>query len=103
MIKSTVSFALARFVFISCVSLAVIITSLVSTHVVELINTEYEKIAKGEINALNNSHRLFLNHHLILLKEQSEESLFVQGIMQPKRNIGTVSYTHLTLPTNREV
>jgi signal transduction histidine kinase len=90
MIKSTVSFALARFVFISCVSLAVIITSLVSTHVVELINTEYEKIAKGEINALNNSHRLFLNHHLILLKEQSEESLFVQGIMQPKRNIGKI-------------
>lgn len=90
MIKSTVSFALARFVFISCVSLAVIITSLMSTHVVELINTEYEKIAKGEINALNNSHRLFLNHHLILLKEQSEESLFVQGIMQPKRNIGKI-------------
>ncbi len=90
MIKSTVSFALARFVFISCVSLAVIITSLVSTHVVELINTEYEKIAKGEINALNNSYRLFLNHHLILLKEQSQESLFVQGIMQPKRNIGKI-------------
>ncbi len=90
MIKTTVSFALARFVFISCVGLAVIITSLVSTHVVDLVNTEYEKIAKGEINALNNSYRLFLNHHLILLKEQSQESLFVQGIMQPKSNIGKI-------------
>jgi signal transduction histidine kinase len=33
---------------------------------------------------------VFLNHHLILLKEQSQESLFVQGIMQPKRNIGKI-------------
>ncbi len=90
MIKTTVSFALARFVFISCVALAVIITSLVSTHVIALINTEYEKIAKGEVHALNNSYRLFLDHHLILLKEQSQESLFVQGIMQPKRNIGKI-------------
>lgn len=90
MIKTTVSFALARFVFISCVALAVIITSLVSTHVIDLINTEYEKIAKGEVHALNNSYRLFLDHHLILLKEQSQESLFVQGIMQPKRNIGKI-------------
>lgn len=90
MIKTTVSFALARFVFISCVGLAVIITSLVSTHVVDLVNTEYEKIAKGEISALNSSYRVFLNHHLILLKEQSQESLFVQGIMQPKRNIGKI-------------
>ena len=90
MIKTTVSFALARFVFISCVGLAVIITSLVSTHVVDLVNSEYEKIAKGEITALNSSYRVFLNHHLILLKEQSQESLFVQGIMQPKRNIGKI-------------
>jgi signal transduction histidine kinase len=90
MIKTTVSFALARFVFVSCVGLAVIITSLVSTHVVDLVNTEYEKIAKGEISALNSSYRVFLNHHLILLKEQSQESLFVQGIMQPKRNIGKI-------------
>jgi len=90
MIKTTVSFALARFVFISCAALAVIITSLVSTHVIDLINTEYEKIAKGEVHALNNSYRLFLDHHLTLLKEQSQESLFVQAIMQPKRNIGKI-------------
>ncbi len=90
MIKTTVSFALARFVFISCVGLAVIITSLVSNHVVDLVNTEYEKIAKREINTLNNSYRVFINHHMILLKEQSQESLFVQGIMQPKRNIGKI-------------
>jgi len=72
MIKTTVSFALARFVFISCVGLAVIITSLVNNHVVELVNTEYEKIAKREINTLNNNYRVLINHHLILLKDQSQ-------------------------------
>ncbi|WP_019026212.1 sensor histidine kinase [Colwellia piezophila] len=90
MIKTTVSFALARFVFISCVGLAVIITSLVSNHVVDLVNTEYEKIAKREINTLNNNYRVLINHHLILLEEQSQASLFVQALMQPKSNLGKI-------------
>lgn len=90
MIKTTVSFALARFVFISCVGLAVIITSLVNNHVVELVNTEYEKIAKREINTLNNNYRVLINHHLILLKDQSQASLFVQALMQPKSNLGKI-------------
>ncbi len=88
MLKTTVSFALARYVFISCVGLAVIITSLVNSHVVELVNTEYEKIANREINSLNNSYRAFISNHLILLKEQSQASLFVQALMQPTNNFG---------------
>ena len=88
MLKTTVSFALARYVFISCVGLAVIITSLVNSHVVELVNTEYEKIANREINSLNNSYRAFISNHIILLKEQSQASLFVQALMQPTNNFG---------------
>ena len=90
MIKTTVSFALARFVFISCVGLAVIITSLVNNHVVGLVNSEYEKIAKREINTINNNYRVLINHHLILLKEQSQASLFVQALMQPTSNLGKI-------------
>lgn len=90
MIKTTVSFALARFVFISCLGLALIITSLVNNHVVELVNTEYEKIAKREINSLNNNYRVFITNHQILLKEQSQEGLFVQALMQPSSNIGKI-------------
>ncbi len=90
MIKTTVSFALARFVFISCVGLAVIITGLVNNHVVELVNTEYEKIAKREINTLNNNYRVLINHHFILLKEQSQGAVFVQALMQPQRNLGKI-------------
>jgi len=90
MIKTTVSFALARFVFISCVGLAVIITGLVNNHVVELVNTEYEKLAKREINTLNNNYRVLINHHFILLKEQSQGAIFVQALMQPKRNLGKI-------------
>ncbi len=87
MLNTTVSFALARYVFISCVGLAVIITSLVNNHVVELVNTEYEKIASREINSLNNSYRAFIGNHLILLKEQSQAPLFVQALMQPSKNL----------------
>ncbi len=88
MLTTTVSFALARYVFISCVGLAVIITSLVNSHVVELVNTEYEKIANREINSLNNGYRAFINNHLILLKEQSQAPLFVQALMQSTDNLG---------------
>jgi len=86
--KTTVSFALARFVFISCLGLAAIITSLVSNHVVDLVNTEYEKIATREINTLNNSYRVFITNHMILLKEQAGGALFVQALMQPQNNLG---------------
>ena len=88
MIKTTVSFALARYVFISCLALAVIITSFVSNHVVDLVNTEYEKIASREINTLNNNYRIFISNHMTLLKEQAAESLFVQALMQPQSNKG---------------
>ena len=90
MIKTTVSFALARFVFISCLGVALIITSLVNKHVVDLVNTEYEKIANREINSLNNSYRVFITNHQILLKEQSRKGLFVQALMQPGENIGKI-------------
>jgi len=88
MIKTTVSFALARFVFISCLGLAGIITSVVSNHVVDLVNTEYEKIATREINTLNNNYRVFITNHMILLKEQAGGALFVQALMQPQNNLG---------------
>ncbi len=90
MIKTTVSFALARFVFISCLGLAVIITSLVSNHVVDLVNTEYEKIATREINTLNNNYRVFMSNHMTLLKEQASGAVFIQALMQPQNNRGKI-------------
>lgn len=90
MTKTTVSFALARFVFISCLALAVIITSLVVYHVVESVNTEYEKIASREINTLSNNYRVFIKHHSILLKGQADAPPFVQALMQPKSNLGKI-------------
>jgi len=90
MIKTTVSFALARYVFISCLGLAAIITSLVSNHVVDLVNTEYEKIATREINTLNNHYRVFIRNHMILLKEQARGAVFVQALMQPQNNLGKI-------------
>jgi len=88
--KTTVSFALARFVFISCVALAIVITILVVNNVVDTVNSEYEKIEKREINTLNNNYQVFIEHHTILLKEQANAPLFVQALMQPVSNLGKI-------------
>ncbi len=88
--KITVSFALARFVFISCFAMASIITTLVVNHVVDSVNKEYEKIATREINGLSNNYKVFINHHLILLSDQSNTPLFIQTLMQPDANVGKI-------------
>ncbi len=88
--KITISFALARFVFISCVSLAGLITTLVVIHVVDSVNNEYEKMATREIGSLNGHYQIFIEQHLVLLKDQSSTPLFVQSLMQPKNNLGKI-------------
>lgn len=88
--KTSISFALARFVFISCVMLATIITTLVVNNVVDSVNSEYEKIETREINTLNNNYQVFIKNHLILVQEQAAAPLFIQSLMQPKNNLGKI-------------
>jgi len=86
--KISISFALARFVFLSCFALALISTVLVINYVVDSAQNQQEQLIKREITTITNGYRLFLQHRLTLLAEQSNNPIMVQSLMQPKANIG---------------
>jgi len=88
--KNSISFVLARFVFISYLGLAIITSILVINYVVNSTNKEYEKIVNREITTISNNYRVFLKQHLVLLTEQASNPLFVQSLMQPEESLGIV-------------
>jgi signal transduction histidine kinase len=86
--KTSVSFALARFVFFSCSALALISTVLIINYVVDSAQHQQEQLIKRETTAISNGYRLFLKHRLTLLADQAKTPLMVQALMQPEANIG---------------
>ncbi len=88
--KTSISFALARFVFISCLSLALITTVLVVNYVVNSANKEHDKVVSREIAIINSNYKIFIDHHLTLLSEQANNPIFIQTLMQPRENLGKV-------------
>ncbi|NQZ81889.1 MAG: two-component sensor histidine kinase [Colwellia sp.] len=88
--KTSISFALARFVFISYLSLAVITSILVINYVLNSTNKEYDKIINREISTITNNYKIFIEQHLILLAEQANTPLYIQALMQPDANLGKV-------------
>jgi len=88
--KTSISFALARFVFISYLSLAVITSILVINYVLTSTNNEYDKIVKREISTITNNYKIFIKQHLTLLAEQANNPIYIQTLMQPDENLGKV-------------
>jgi len=88
--KHSISFALARFVFISYLGLALMTSLLVINYVLNSTNKEYDKVVNREISTISHHYKLFLRQHLILLTEQAENPIFIQSLMQPEVNIGKV-------------
>jgi len=89
-VKKSISFALARFVFISYLGLAIITSILVINYVLNSTNKEYDKVVNREISTISHNYKIFLERHLILLFEQANNPLFVQSLMQPEVNLGKV-------------
>jgi len=88
--KTSISFALARFVFVSYLSLAMITSILVINYVLTSTNKEYDKIINREISVITNNYKIFIEQHLILLAEQASNPLYIQALMQPDANLGKV-------------
>jgi len=86
--KISISFALARFVFLSCFALALISTVLVINYVVDSAQKQQEQLIKREITTITNGYQLFLQHRLTLLAEQANNPMMIQSLMQPEANIG---------------
>ena len=85
--KVSISFALARFVFLSCFALALISTMLVINYVVDSAQQEQDQLIKRETTTITNGYRLFLKHRLTLLAEQANYPITTQALMQPEANI----------------
>jgi len=88
--RTSVSFALARFVFLSCLGLALITFALVVNYVISSAQKEQEKLIKREITSISNNYKVFLEHRLTLLTEQSVKPLIIQTLMQPESNKGKI-------------
>ncbi len=88
--KTSISFALARFVFFSCIVLSTITTLLVANYVVNSVNKENDKVIKREIYTISNDYKIFLDQNLILLTEQANNPLIIQTLMQPESNSGKI-------------
>ena len=86
--KISFSFALARFVFLSCFVLALISTVLVINYVVDSAQGQQEQLIKRETTAITNGYRLFLKHRLTLLTDQANNPIMVQALMQPEASLG---------------
>jgi len=84
----SISFALARFVFISCFALALISTFFVISYVVDSAQQQQNQLIKREISVITNGYRLFLKHRLTLLAEQANNPIMIQALMQPEASIG---------------
>jgi len=86
--KISSSFALARFVFLSCAALALISTFLIINYVVDSAQRQQEDLIKRETTAITNGYRLFLKHRLTLLADQAKNPIMLQALMQPEANLG---------------
>ena len=86
----SISYALARFVFLSCLTLALFTSMLVVTHVVSSFTRQQDKVINREIASISNNFQLFLSHRQTLLSEQARAPIMVQALMQPESNIGKI-------------
>ncbi len=86
----SISFALARFVFLSCFALGVISTALVINYVIDSAENDRNQLIRRETTSISNSYQLFLDHRLTLLSEHSRYPIIIQALMQPSGNVGKV-------------
>ncbi len=88
--KINISYALARFVFISLVTLGLLSTVLVVNRVVDSMERQQEQLVDGEANAISDTLLLFLNQHLAVLQDQASAPVIIQTLMQPEENRGII-------------
>jgi len=88
--KINISYALARFVFISLVILGLLSTVLVINRVIDSMNRQQQLLVEGETNAISDNFLLFLNQHLAVLQDQASGPVIIQTLMQPEENSGII-------------
>ncbi|NRA59880.1 MAG: hypothetical protein HRU25_03005 [Psychrobium sp.] len=82
--KTSISFALARFVFISYLALAIVTIVIVVNQVVNSINAQQEQLFEREMATIAGNYRQFLENRLIILQQQSLYPIVIHSLMQQK-------------------
>jgi len=88
--KINISYALARFVFISLLMLGLLSTVLVVNRVIDSMQRQQEQLVDGETTAISDTFQLFLNQHVAVLKDQASAPVIIQSLMQPAENSGII-------------
>lgn len=84
--KTSISFAMAKFIFVSYLALALVTTFIVVNQAVNSVNEQQQAFIALEMQTINDNYRLFLNNHLTILSEQSQQPIIVQALMQNNDN-----------------
>lgn len=84
--KISISFAMARFIFVSYLALALLTSFIVVSQAVKSVDQQQQTFVKLETDTISKSYRQFLTNHQMILKEQSEHPLIIQSMMQSDVN-----------------
>ncbi len=95
--KISISFAMARFIFVSYLALALFTSFIVVSQAVKSVDQQQQTFVKLETDTIGKSYRQFLTNHQMILKEQSEHPLIIQSMMQSDVNRLKIAeyFTHL--------
>lgn len=84
--KISISFAMARFIFVSYLALALLTSFIVVSQAVKSVDQQQQTFVKLETDTISKSYRQFLTNHQMILREQSEHPLIIQSMMQSDVN-----------------
>ncbi|MGB1299169.1 MAG: hypothetical protein ACPG8A_12870, partial [Psychrobium sp.] len=84
--KVSISFATAKFIFVSYLALALLTTFVVVSQAAKSVNQQQQAFVKLETDTLSKSLRQFLTNRQLILSEQSQHPLIVQSMMQSTIN-----------------
>ena len=80
--KISISFAMAQFIFISYLILALFTTFIVVNQAVKSVNIQQQALIALEMQTVSDNYHQFLTNHLIILNEQSKQPIITQELMQ---------------------
>jgi len=84
--QTSISFAMAKFIFVSYLALALVTTFIVVNQAVKSVNEQQQAFITLQMQTISDNYRLFLENHLTILNAQSNRPIIVQTLMQNNGN-----------------
>jgi len=84
--QTSISFAMAKFIFVSYLALALVTTFIVVNQAVKSVNEQQQAFITLQMQTISDNYRLFLDNHLTILNAQSKRPIIVQTLMKNNDN-----------------